>query len=131
MDVKVTAKAGSAGSIDWDIDDKKPKESRLDFPPGSGADTIKFTLFDRSGQALRFDCNGPFWAHLSESGQCPPSGARCDQTNVLECSGKHLSVRNENSGAACTIQYQLNFVDGRGNPVPVDPMIKNGGTGTA
>ena len=130
MDVKVTASAGSGGAIEWDINGKKPKNSELDFPRNSGPDTIKFTLFDRSGKNLRFDCNGPFWAHADDTQACPPEHSQCDQTNVIECTGKHLNVRNENSGEPCTIHYQLNFVDGSGNSVPVDPMIKNGGTGS-
>jgi hypothetical protein len=77
---------------------------------------------------FQFDQSDPFWAAKDLPG-CPAQGSSCDQTTVQSCNGKQLLVRNENSGAACTVQYQLNMLDGQNNAVPVDPIIKNGGSG--
>lgn len=129
MDVKVTATGGSTGPIDWDIDGKKPKQSSIFFPEGSGAHTVKFKLKDDTGRDLRFDTSQPFWAHVNEAGECPPPGSASGQTEVVQCTDKELTVMNRNSGAACTIPYQLNFVDRSGKAEGVDPDFKNGGGG--
>lgn len=129
MDVKVSAKRADGGSIEWDIDGKKPKQSVLEFKEGTGGHTINFKLQDSTGRHLRFDKGDPFWAHVSEGDECPPRGASADQTRVVSCTDKELTVSNANSGDACTIHYQLNFVDEASRPEPVDPMIKNGGGG--
>ena len=129
MDVKVSARRGDGDSIDWDIDGKKPKKSVLEFAQGSGSHTISFKLHDSTGRHLRFDTQDPFWAHVSEVELCPAKGSSADQTKVVSCTDKELTVSNANSGDACTIHYQLNFVDQQSRAVPVDPMIKNGGGG--
>lgn len=126
MDVRVTATGGRNGAIDWDIDGKKPKEARLDFAKDSGPHRIKFKLFDNTGRGLRFDDSGPFWAHETQSGDCPPANSTSGETRVVDCKDTSLFVDNKNS-KDCTIQYQLNFVDSAGKREPVDPMIKNGG----
>ena len=128
MHVKISAKQGDCGSVDWDIDGKKPKKSVLDFAPGSGAHTITFKLHDSTGRKLRFDTADPFWAHVSQADHCPAEGATTTQTAVVSCTDKELCVSNSNSDA-CTISYQLNFVDERLQAEPLDPMIKNGGGG--
>jgi len=130
MDVTVTALAGSTGPIDWKIDGKKAKDSSIFFAKGSGPQTVKFKLDDTTGRDLRFDSSSPFWAHINEAGQCPPEGAMNNQTDVVKCTDKELTISNANSGNPCTIRYQLNFVDGSGNREPVDPDFKNGGTGS-
>jgi hypothetical protein len=129
MDVKVTAKASGSGPIEWDIDGKKPHKSEIAFAARTGPHKVKFKLHDKTGRDLRFDDGDPFWAHINEFGQCPPSGATSAQTGVHSCSERQLTVTNENSGDPCTIHYQLNFVDGEGNKVEVDPIFKNGGGG--
>jgi hypothetical protein len=129
MDVKVTATASGTGPIEWEIDGKKPHKSQLEFPPRSGPHKVKFKLHDSTGRDLRFDSADPFWAHIDETGQCPQSGAANPQTGVHSCSDRELTIANKNSGDPCTIHYQLNFVDGQGNAVGVDPIFKNGGGG--
>jgi len=127
MDVKVTANGNAAGGIDWDLDGKKPHQSQIDFPKGTGARDVAFKLFDRTGRNLRFDSAAPIWDHVHDT-DCPPSGAASGQIDIVDCSDKQLSVNNKNS-AACTLHYQLNFVDGNGQAEAVDPMFKNGGGG--
>ena len=127
MDVKVTANEGGGAGVDWDLDGKKPHESRIDFEKGSGPHTVKFKLFDRTGRNLRFDAAKPIWDHVSDT-ECPSPGSASGQIDVLDCSDRELTVSNKNS-AACTLHYQLNFVDGAGAAQEVDPMFKNGGGG--
>ena len=128
MDVKVTASGQSGGGIDWDIDGKKPHESKIHFAPGTGPHTVKFKLQDSSGRDLRFDPSNPIWDHVSET-ECPANGAKSGQIEVVNCQDKMLTIRNRNSGDPCTLHYQLNFVDGGGSAEPVDPIFHNGGGG--
>ena len=129
MNVTVTATKASDGSLDWAIDGSPPGKSELHFPPGTGAQLIHFILDDQTGRGLQFDQGDPFWAAKDLGGGCPTSSSQCDQTNVQSCNGKQLVVHNENSGPACTVNYQLNLVDAANNGVAVDPIIKNGGSG--
>jgi hypothetical protein len=128
MDVKVTANGEAGAGIDWDIDGKKPHESKIHFGKGTGAHTVKFKLHDASGRDLRFDTANPIWDHVSET-DCPPKGAKSGQIEVVDCDDRRLTIRNKNSGNACTLHYQLNFVDGGGSAEPVDPIFHNGGGG--
>ena len=129
MDVKVTASGGQGSGLDWDIDGKKPHESSIKFEKDTGPHEVKFKLKDSSGRDLRFDPAGPIWSHKHET-DCPPHGAESDQIEIVKCTDKELTITNKNSGDACTLHYQLNFVDGRGGAEPVDPVFKNGGGGT-
>jgi len=128
MDVKVTANGSGGSGIDWDIDGKKPKESKMHFAKGTGPHTIKFKLHDSSGRNLKFDPSQPIWDHVSET-DCPPSGSKSGQIEVVECGDKMLTITNANSGDECTLHYQLNFVDESGSAEPVDPIFHNGGGG--
>lgn len=128
MDVKVSAKIDENGNVDWDIDGKKPKKSVLEFPANSSDHDINFKLHDSTGRKMKFDASSPFWAHESSSDQCPPPGSSTDQTRVVSCTDKDLSVANSNS-RKCEIQYQLNVVDENSNSYAVDPIIRNGGNG--
>jgi hypothetical protein len=130
MDLKVTATGRESGSIDWDIDGKKPHESKIDFEKGTGPHTVKFKLNDHTGRNLRFDLDAPIWDHKSETG-CPPAGSSSDQIEVVDCIDNQLTAINKNSGQACTLHYQLNFVDDYGSAQRVDPIFKNGGGGSA
>jgi hypothetical protein len=129
MDIKVTANGPGANGIDWDIDGKKPHESKIDFDKGSGPHKIKFRLDDRTSRDLRFDAANPIWDHKSEA-ECPPAGSNSDQIEIIDCTDTQLTVVNKNSGEACTLHYQLNFRDGVGSAEPVDPIFKNGGGGS-
>jgi hypothetical protein len=130
MDVKVTANGLGADGIDWDIDGKKPHESRVDFEKGSGPHRIKFKLHDRTNRNLRFDASNPIWDHKSEAG-CPAAGSNSDQIEIVDCNDNQLTILNRNSGEACTLHYQLNFRGEDGSAEPVDPIFKNGGGGSA
>ena len=126
MDVKVKATL-VADNVEWTIDGKKPKQSVLTVAPKSGAVKMDFKLNDHSGRDLRFDTSDPIWILETEQDMCPGPGSTSDQISVAECDNKRLSIVNANSGAARTLHYQLNFVDGDGAPEVVDPIIKNGG----
>ena len=129
MNVIVTGQKGADGSLTWTIDGNPPGNSEIRFEKGSGPQVIHFMLDDQTGMGLQFDPSGAFWAAKDLPGGCPPSGSSCDQTTVQACNNKQLVVRNENSGPACTVHYQLNLLDSENNSVGVDPIIKNGGSG--
>jgi hypothetical protein len=128
MNVSVTARQASDGSIDWEIDGKKPEKSELEFKAKSGSDLIHFMLDDQTGRDLRFHPTDAFWAEKDLGGGCPAAGSSCDQTRIQSCNDTELVVHNDNSGAACTVHYQLNLLDKENSAIGVDPIIKNGGS---
>ena len=128
MNVTVTGQEGADGSLIWTINGDPPGKSELSFPKNSGSQLIHYVLDDQTNRGFEFHQTDPFWA-AKDLGACPPSGSSCDQTTVQSCNGKQLVVHNKNSGAACTVNYQLNLVDAESNAVEVDPIIKNGGSG--
>ena len=125
--VKVEAKAGNAGLINWEINGKKAKESKIEFEKGVDNVTVEFKLQDRTNRKLRFDSEAPIWIHENEAGQCPPKGATDPQIEVLSCDNKSLTLLNRNA-KECTLRYQLNFVDQANTGEPCDPEFKNGGS---
>jgi len=124
MNVKVEAELADGG-IEWTIDGKSPKAAVHSFGRKSGPQDLHFNLDDRTGLGLRFD-DDPIWVHENE-GQCPPAGINTDQIQVSSVTPGKLTIHNQNDGAARTLHYQLNFLDGSGASVRVDPVIKNGG----
>lgn len=125
--IRVEAAAGGGGLIDWEIDGKKAKESKIDFEKGSGPVTVEFKLQDRTDRKLRFDTANPIWVHENDAGVCPPDGATDNQIEVHSCDDKTLTLINKNDKAS-TLRYQLNFVDKSNQSEPCDPEFKNGGT---
>jgi hypothetical protein len=125
--VKVEAKDEDSGVIDWEIDGKKAKDSKIDFEKDSGPVTVEFKLQDTTNRKLRFDTANPIWVHENELGQCPPDGATDGQIEVQGCDDKTLKLINKNDKAS-TLRYQLNFVDKANQSEPCDPEFKNGGT---
>jgi hypothetical protein len=125
--IRVEAGVGDGGLIDWEIDGKKPKESKIDFEKGSGPVTVEFKLQDRTDRELHFNTANPIWVHENELGQCPPDGATDNQIAVQTCDDKTLTLINKNEKAS-TLRYQLNFVDKANQSEPCDPEFKNGGT---
>ena len=126
-DVKVRANLGSGG-IEWDIDGVRPNASQVDFKRKSGAHEVEFEFDDKTRSGLRFDCSSPFWVDENTSGSCPPPGLHTDQIEVMSCKPDKLTVVNRNEGFARMLHYQLNFVDGAGHRIHVDPEFKNGGS---
>ena len=131
MDIKVRARE-SSGAIDWEIDGKNPKRSRIRFKARDGETKVRFKLDDDTDRGLRFDSSQPFSNQkepdsdvLNEDAPCPPDGARSDQAEVLECSDDKLTVLNKNS-EPCIVRYKLHFVDRSGEAHCVDPEFKNG-----
>jgi hypothetical protein len=126
MDVKVVAEGG-AGDVRWTIDGKHPREAVIVAGHKTGPQSLDFKLFDRTQMGLRFNDADPIWVHETEDDQCPTGGIQSDQITVSDCEGRRLTIANANSGSPRTLHYQLNFVDGDGRAVSVDPVIKNGG----
>ena len=124
--VKVEARAGNGGVIDWKIDGTKAKDSKIDFKKDDVDVEVKFKLEDDTNRGLRFDTRSPIWVHENEHGQCPPDGASDDQIEVLSCDDDSLKLINKNAKES-TLRYQLNFVDDGNNAQPCDPEFKNGG----
>ena len=129
MNINLRANGSSDGPVEWTIDDTHPTQSVIEFARNAGPQVLHFILDDQTGRDFHFDRSGPFWADKNLSGGCPSAGSICDQTSVLSCNDGQLVIRNENSGDACTVHYQLNLLDRAGNPEGVDPIIKNGGSG--
>lgn len=125
MDVKVRAEE-VGGIVQWTIDGRKPKESEIHLPPRSGKHTLDFHLDDRTSKGLRFAPDA-IWVHENETGVCPPEGVASNQISIASIKPKKLSIIDENKGAPCTLQYQLNFEDNAGVRFDVDPVIRNGG----
>lgn len=124
--IRVEARA-DGGLIDWEIDGKKAKDSKIDFEKDSGPVTVEFKLQDTTGRQLRFDTTDPIWVHENDAGQCPPNRATDDQIQVQTCDDKTLTLINKNEKES-TLRYQLNFVDKADQREPCDPEFKNGGT---
>ena len=124
--VKVEAKSGSGGDIDWEIDGTKAKDSKINFKKDDVDVVVKFKLDDDTDRGLRFNQQSPIWVHENEQGQCPPIGASNEQIEVLSCDDHTLSLINKNAKES-TLRYQLNFVDEGNNAQPCDPEFKNGG----
>lgn len=127
MHIKITANTLTDGTLDWDMDGKKPHQCSHEFKPKSGSHDVTFKLDDDTGRDLRFDCRHPFSEHKTETRACPPDGSKSDQIEVIACSPNELTVSNANSGDACTIQYKLSFLDKKRDAVEIDPEFKNGG----
>jgi hypothetical protein len=126
-DVKVEAKKGEKGLIDWEIDGKKAKESRIDFEKGASDVLVQFKLQDATSRKLRFNTDDPIWIHENEAGVCPPKGASDKQIEVVSCEDDTLQLINKNEKES-VLRYQLNFVDQANKAEPCDPEFKNGGT---
>lgn len=124
---KVKVRASIIGSsIDWEIDGKKAKEAKLKLAKDSGAHELDFQLDDDTNLGLRFDTSDPIW--VGENCPCPPPrGINSDQISVTDCTGKSLTMLNQNSGDAREIRYQLNFIGSDGGREMCDPIIENGG----
>lgn len=124
--VKVEATPGDKGLIDWEIDGKKAKHSKIEFKKGHADVPIEFMLKDYTDRKLRFDKESPIWVHEDEAGQCPPKGAMNEQIEVISCSDNKLKLINKNA-KECTLRYQLNFFDKSNHDQTCDPEFKNGG----
>lgn len=126
-DIKVEAKKGDKGLIDWEIDGQKAKDSRIDFDKGDADVLVEFKLQDATSRKLRFDTESPIWVHENAAGECPPDGATDAQIEVVSCDDNTLKLINKNNKES-TLRYQLNFVDQSNKAEPCDPELKNGGT---
>lgn len=124
--VKVEARTGEKGLIDWKIGGQKAKHSKIFFQKGDEDVVVKFKLKDETDRNLRFDQKSPIWIHENEAGQCPPKGATDKQIEVVSCDDKTLTLLNKNA-RECTLRYQLNFFDQANQGETCDPEFKNGG----
>lgn len=126
-DIEVKAVA-DGGSIDWEVDGKKPHESKVKFERDSGGHEIRFDL-DRDQtlrrRGLRFNTTNPIFVHDKVT-SCPTSGLD-EQIEVRDCTYERLTIYDKNDGEAKTLRYQLNFVEDNGAASVCDPIIENGG----
>ncbi|HEU5285296.1 MAG TPA: hypothetical protein VFU20_02155 [Sphingomicrobium sp.] len=126
--IKVKA-AANGNSVDWELNGKKPDESKLKLDRDSGGHEIKFDLDPDhvlKGRGLRFNCGYPIFVHDNVA-TCPSSGID-SQIEVLECSRGSLTIFDKNSGPSKMLRYQLNFVEDDGAAPVCDPIIENGGS---
>lgn len=97
---------------------------RMTFDMGS-QDDITFRL---AGRRYAFNVKDPVWIQ-EDSGGCPPGKGVHKDFKVSKCSATELTVTNLNQDKV-TLRYQLNIVDTQANkPVPIDPILENGGRG--
>lgn len=126
--IEVKAEA-NGNSIDWEVDGKKPDESKLKLERDSGGHEITFDLDPDhvlKGRGLRFNCAYPIFVHDTVE-TCPSSGVD-DQIEVFECSRGSLTIYDKNTGDSKMLRYQLNFVEDDGAAPVCDPIIENGGS---
>ena len=124
MDIRVIAMNGTAG-VDWLIEGSPAKHSSIKFKKDDGETKVRFKLKDETGLGLRFDRQAPFWDEKNCTTGCPADGATSDQTEVLDCEDKTLTVLNRNT-EECTVTYKMYFTDQQGGRHCVDPEFKNG-----
>lgn len=117
-----------AGKPDWEVDGAKPNAAVTEFKQSAGQTKVHFHLHDNTGAGWGFDCREPFWDQKECADDCPPDGSRSDQSKVLACESKKLTVLNNNS-ETCTVKYKLNVVNDAGDRDCVDPEWKNGVSG--
>lgn len=126
-DIEVNAVA-NGDKIDWEVDGKKPHESKIELAPESGGHEIHFDL-DRDRtlrrRGLRFNCANPIYVH-DRTDVCPTSGLD-EQIEVRSCGYDSLTIYDKNSGNKKTLRYQLNFIENDNKVWVCDPIIENGG----
>jgi hypothetical protein len=130
--VTVTAEPGPVFSETWQDADKPndpPQHGPIECPYDSGSHVISFHLADHSGLGLQFASSAEEAIWVSQSGSdCPKGVGNGGQILFPYAPSNHLlKVVNRNSGDACELHYQLNFLGTDGKPYPHDPIIKNGG----
>lgn len=130
--VTVTAQPGPRFSEVWQDADKPndpPKHGPIECPYDSGSHVISFHLTDRSGLGLQFASTAEEAMWVAQSGSsCPTAAGNGGQIEFPYKPHPHLLMVNDrNSGEACELHYQLNFVGNDGQSYPHDPIISNGG----
>ena len=93
--------------------------------PGSGA-IIEFRLQGTAGNRLDFKTSDPIWVEI---GSCPTSPGFPNGVTLSGCTTERLTIENENLNPPADLHYRLNFVDGNGDELSWDPIIRNGGGG--
>ena len=127
----IAAKSGPSWGYEIKSDnvgsDPYVKNGKLDMGqgPGSGA-TIEFRLQGQAGQRLDFKTSDPIWV---EVGSCPTSPGFPNGVTLTGCTTERLTIDNENIGGPADLHYRLNFIDGNGDELSWDPIIRNGGGG--
>lgn len=117
-----------AGAIEWGLGINPGPPARftvnLDLAKKSGPYKIIIHLAGNAN-GIKFNTTDPIW--VCETGNCPPpAGSTSAQIEDIQCNDNMLTFNDTNDGPECVLTYQLNFV-GKG-AVPLDPMIRNGGT---
>jgi len=127
MPINVHVKARpEGGSIEWDVDFKSPPDPgkvKIELPRGAGPEEIVFHLVPTHGLDVEFNPDDPIW--VSRGDRCPDQRGLDPQISIAGTSARKLRIHNANSGAGCTLHYQLNFLGAD----PCDPIIINGGGG--
>jgi hypothetical protein len=132
LKLKVEAdKNGSSWGYEIKSDDSASdphvKNCKIDMGkgPGSGA-TIEFRLQGKAGQRLDFKTSDPIWVQV---GSCPTSPGLANGVTLTGCTTERLTIDNENLDPPGDLYYRLNFIDGNGDELSWDPIIRNGGGG--
>lgn len=109
----------------WNLGTSNPPAAGvadIDVPHGTQTATLNFHLL-ANGSAISFDTTDPIWI---KAGSCPNHAGIAPQFTLQSGnSGTSFTVTDDNRGQGNNYSYQLNFV---GCP-PLDPIIRNGGTG--
>lgn len=113
-----------SGSSGWALGTSNPPAAGIEdivIPKGTQSAQIVFHLLSNGG--IGFDTSDPIWVKMGNA--CPKNSGIAQQIELVSCNATTLTVADDNRGNACNLGYQLNFTGAD----PLDPIIKNGGTG--
>lgn len=74
-----------------------------------------------------FDTRNPpdvIWVHV-DNGDCPPPGSSHPDIDDIRVERDRVIVNNRKCSGPVRLRYQLNVLDGSGEPKPIDPIIEN------
>jgi len=129
--VEIIADVDGFGNLKWRHDNGPAHggNGKLKLKQGENHE-VTFKLVDNTKLEIRFDASQPIFVKEGSGGSCPRA-KDSDLIMVSSCSAKELVIIDWNYGIPCELQYQLNFVNNIGGPIPAyDPIIENGGGGT-
>ena len=140
--IQLTPEKQDNGAIEWTMDYLGGKgNSPSTYPvikltPNEGH-KLTFKIANPAGLSINFDpsmvpvgtnkIHNAFWIQQNTK---PPQAALDGQIKWVKVKPTEMIVKDDNSGSAMVLMYQINFVD-TDNPTakvtPLDPEIRNGG----
>lgn len=131
-DIKFTARL-EGGVVVWDAPDGKPaKDHKTKIDEGAAPEEIEIKIkSDESVKDLGLKIHSVTPINVAlDDGNCPANGINSTQIQLVSSDDDRVTIKDLNTGDACTLRYQVNVVDKDQNPHPCDPIIQNGGGGS-